>query len=79
MVKFDAAAHARAEREKKEKQLPWHSLAFQTRRAGRVLTRYWNEHLDKPVGIRSTQLDVLAAAKISHNATVTSIARTAAS
>lgn len=72
--RFDASAYFREERERKERELPWASTMFQARRGGRVLTRYWNRHLQKPVGIRATQLEVLAAVKISHNAKTAAIA-----
>lgn len=57
----------RAERERKERELPRASSAFQARRGGRVLTRYFNRHLQRLAGIRSTQLDVLAEVSLPHN------------
>lgn len=72
---FDWAAHLRAEKERKERELPGGSFAFQTRRAGRVTTRYYNRHLRETAGLRSTQLDVLAAVKVQRNEKVAVIAR----
>lgn len=71
---FDAAAYYREKKAQEERELPGASSAFQTRRAGRVYTRYFNRHLQKPLGIRSTQVDVLAGVKNHRNSQIRLIA-----
>lgn len=74
MAKFDAAAHYREEREKKERELPGASSAFQTKRSSRHLVRYFNLYLWKLLNVVSTQVDVLAAVKRNRNAKIRIIA-----
>lgn len=61
--------------ERKRRELPDASFAFQTRRVGRVMSRYFNEHLRPKVGLFATQIDVLAAVKAIPNASLRVLAR----
>lgn len=78
--KIFAEGREKREREEQERArraqraLPEASLAFQARRGGRVATRYYDRHTGKELGIRITQLDVLAAVATTQDPSVRRVA-----
>lgn len=72
-VEGERALNAQIDR--KRRQLPDASFAFQTRRVGRAMSRYFNGHLRKMVALHATQIDVLAAVEALPNASLESLAR----
>ena len=69
-------ARENEERERRlDTELPEASTAWQTRRAGRLGTRYYNRHTRKNLDLWCTQLDVLAAIAAIHDGIITTVAR----